>query len=165
MNPLDLSLVAVALISVIAGVVRGFVKELTALAGWVLAVVLVIHFSVSIGQRLPFDPGAGGVRTAIAAILIVLVCVLCASLLGRLLHAAMTAAKLGGTDRALGALFGIARAGAVWLLAALIIIDLGMAQRAFWKSSRLAPLLEAALRWMSPELVPSAPWLKVAPGA
>jgi membrane protein required for colicin V production len=165
MNPLDVALVAVALVSVIAGVVRGFVKELAALAGWVLAVVLVIQFSVSLGQRLPFDPGAGGVRTAIAAILIVLVCALSASLVGRLLSAVMTAAQLGGADRALGALFGIVRAGAVWLLAAVIILHLGMAQRPFWKSSRLAPLIEAALRWVSPELVPSAPWLKVAPGA
>jgi membrane protein required for colicin V production len=164
MNLLDVSLVSVALISVIAGALRGFVKELTALAGWVLAVLLVIHCSVSLGERLPFDPGAGGVRTAVAAILIVLVCVLSASLLGRMLRAVLTAAKLGGADRALGALFGIARAGAVWLLAAVIIIHLGMAQRPFWKSSRLAPLIEAALRWMSPELVPSAPWLKVVPG-
>jgi membrane protein required for colicin V production len=165
MSLVDLALIAVALISVVAGAMRGFVKELAALGGWVLAVLLVIQFSVSLGRRLPFDPASGGLRTAIAAILIVLICVLGASLVGRMLRAVITAAHLGGADRALGALFGVVRAAAVWLLAAVVVIHLGLGQRSYWKSSRLAPLIEAALRWMSPELLPSAPWLKVAPGA
>jgi membrane protein required for colicin V production len=154
----------VALISVLAGAIRGFVKEAAALAGWVVAVVLVLKFAVGIGQSLPFDPGSAGIRTAIAAILIVLVCILVASLVGRLLHAAMTAAKLGGPDRALGALFGIVRAAAVWLLVAVVVIHIGLAQRPFWKSSRLAPWLVAALRSVAPNLAPGADRPLVASG-
>ena len=101
MSLVDLALIAVALISVAAGAMRGFVKELAALGGWVLAVLLVIQFSVSLGRRLPFDPASGGLRTAIAAILIVLICVLGASLVGRMLRAVITAVHLGGADRAL----------------------------------------------------------------
>jgi membrane protein required for colicin V production len=142
---------------VILGAMRGFVKEATALAGWVVAVILVLNSSAGLGRRLPFEVGSAGVRTAIAAILIVLACVLTAHLLGRWLRAALTAAQLGGPDRALGALFGIARAAAVWLLIALVVVHAGLTQRPFWKSSRLAPLLEAALRLVSPELAPSAP--------
>jgi len=155
MNLFDMALVMAALVSVIIGAIRGFVKEAAALAGWVLAVALVLNASVSLGQRLPFDAGSVGVRTGIAAIVIVLVCVLTAHLVGRTLHAAISAAHLSGADRALGALFGIGRAAAVWLLVALVVIHVGLSERPFWRSSRLAPSLEAALRLISPELAPS----------
>jgi membrane protein required for colicin V production len=155
MNMFDISLLVAALVSVIIGAIRGFVKEAAALAGWILAVVLVLNSALSFGQRLPLEAGSVGIRTGIAAILIVLVCVLTAHLIGRLLRAAITAAQLGGADRALGALFGIGRAAAVWLLVAAIVIHVGLTEHAFWKSSRLAPSLEAALRLISPDLAPS----------
>ena len=155
MNMFDLSLLAAALASVIAGAIRGFVKEAAALAGWILAVVLVLNWAFSFGQHLPFSAGSAPIRTGIAAILIVLVCVLAAHLVGRLLRSAVTAAQLGGADRALGALFGIGRAAAVWLLAAVIVIRVGLTEQAFWTSSRLAPSLVAALRLLSPDMAPS----------
>jgi hypothetical protein len=43
----------------------------------------------------------------------------------------------------------------VWLLVALVVIHVGLAERPFWRSSRLAPSLEAALRLISPDLAPS----------
>jgi membrane protein required for colicin V production len=158
MNLFDLALLAVAAVSVITGALRGFVREAAALAGWVLAVALVLRGSEQLGQHLPFQAGSPGVRTAIAAILIVLACILAAHLAGRALRAAMAAAHLGGPDRALGALFGAARAAAIWLLIAVVVIHIGLSQRPFWKSSRLAPLLDAALRWISPDLSSTAHW-------
>jgi membrane protein required for colicin V production len=156
MNLFDMALIVAALASVVVGAIRGFVKEAAALAGWVLAFVLVMNASVTLGRHLPFDAGSSGVlRTAIAAIAIVLVCVLAAHLVGRLLRSAITAAQLGGADRALGALFGIGRAAAVWLVVAVVVIQVGLTESAFWKSSRLAPTLEAALRFISPGLAPS----------
>jgi membrane protein required for colicin V production len=163
MNLFDVALVVVAVVSVLAGAVRGFMREAAALVGWVAAVVLVVNTSARLGQHLPFEAGSAGARTAIAAILIVLACILAAHLVGRLLHAAMAAAQLGGPDRALGALFGVARATAVWLLIAVVVIHIGLSQQAFWKSSHLAPLLEAALRSISPELSSTAHWA-AAPG-
>jgi uncharacterized membrane protein required for colicin V production len=142
MNLLDAALAAVALVSVLAGAFRGFVRETVALTGWIVAAVLVLNASTGLGQRLPFDPGSTGARTAIAAILIVVLCTLCAALVGRILRAAMAAAHLGG-----------------------LVIHFGMSQRPFWKSSRLAPWLEAALRLASPGLAPSVLWPAPAPGA
>ncbi len=165
MNPLDIGLAAVALVSIVAGALRGFVREAVALTGWVVAAVLVLNTSTNLGMHLPFHAGSTGVRTAIAALLIVVVCTLIAALVGRLLRAAMTAAHLGGPDRALGALFGVARAVAVSLVVAVVVIHFGMSQQPFWKSSRVAPLLEAALRFASPGLVPSLDRPVSAPGA
>jgi len=154
MNPFDAALGLVTLLSILAGAFRGFVREAAALAGWILAVILVLSASRKLGLRLPFDPGSNEARTVIAAILIVLACTLGASLVGRLLRAALTAAKLGGPDRALGALFGAVRAGAIAVLTAAVVMHTGLAQRAFWMSSRTAPWLEAALRFASPGFVP-----------
>ena len=156
MNLFDLSLLMVALASIVLGVVRGFMQEAAALAGWILAVVLVLNSSVPLGERLPFHVGSINARTAVAAILIVLACVLSAHLVGRLLRVAIAAARLGGADRALGALFGVGRAAAAWLLVAAFVIYAGLSESPFWKSSRLAPSLEAALRFISPGLAPAA---------
>ncbi len=155
MNALDVGLCLILLISVLAGAWRGFVREAAALAGWITAAVLVVETARGLGGRLPFDPGSSAARTAIAAVLIVIVCVLSAALVGRALHAALTAAKLAGPDRALGALFGLARALAVALVVAAVVVHAGLTQRSFWKSSRLAPWLEAALRFVSPGIVPA----------
>lgn len=165
MNPIDIGLVMVALVSVAAGAWRGFAREALALAGWVAAAVLAIHLARPLGEKIPFDFGLAGVRTAIAAIAIVVVCTLLAGLAGRLLRQAMKAVDLGGPDRALGALFGAARAAAIGLVLATVVVHAGLAQRAFWKSSVAAPWLEAALRFASPAFAPATERSASATGA
>jgi membrane protein required for colicin V production len=154
-NPIDAGLLLVTVLSVLVGAWRGLVREAFGLAGWVLAAVLAMKFARVIGEHLPFGASVPGVRTAVGAVAIVIVCTLAASLLGRLLKEAMKAIRLGGPDHALGALFGAVRAMAIGLVLATIVVHAGLAQRAFWKSSVAAPWLEAALRFASPAFVPS----------
>jgi membrane protein required for colicin V production len=156
MNPVDIFFVVVVLVSIITGLFRGFVREVASIAGWLAAAYLVINFSHELGHRLPLGGTAEGARTAAAAILIVVACTLCASLIGRLLRAAMTSAKLGGSDRVLGGLVGALRAVAMCMLLAVIALHLGAARERIWTSSIAAQSLEAALRFVSPGIVPAS---------
>ena len=54
---------------------------------------------------------------------------------------------------------------AISLVVAVVVIHFGMSQRPFWKSSRSAPWLEAALRLVLPGLEPSVLWPAPGPGA
>jgi membrane protein required for colicin V production len=164
-NPIDVGLLLVATVSVAVGAWRGFAREALALAGWLAAALLAIRLARPLGEKIPFDLGISGARTAIAAVAIVVVCTLLAGLAGRLLRDAMKAANLGGPDRALGALFGAVRAAAIGLVVATVIVHAGLAQRAFWKSSLAAPWLEAALRFASPAFVPTTERSASATGA
>jgi membrane protein required for colicin V production len=155
MNPIDAGLLLVTVLSVLVGAWRGLVREAFGLAGWILAAVVAMKFARPLGEHLPFGAGVPGVRTAVSAVAIVIVCTLGASLLGRLLREAMKAIRLGGADRALGALFGVVRAVAIGLVVATVVVHAGLRQRTFWKSSVAAPWLEAALRLASPAFVPS----------
>jgi membrane protein required for colicin V production len=154
-NPIDAGLLLLTVLSVLVGAWRGLVREVFGLAGWVVSAVLAMKFARVLGEHLPFGAGVPGVRTAVGAVAIVIVCTLAASLLGRLLQGAMKAIRLGGADHALGAFFGAVRAAAIGLVVATVVVHTGLAQRAIWKSSVAAPWLEAALRFASPAFVPS----------
>jgi membrane protein required for colicin V production len=164
MNFVDIAFVAIAAVSVLVGALRGFVREAMALAGWIAAAVLVLNFAHELGERLRFGSISSGLGTALAALLIVVACVLCASLVGRLLRAAIAAVKLGGPDRALGALLGAARAAAISIMVTAVVLYTGMGNGPAWKASFAAQGLEAALRFVSPAVVPAVGRLVSAPG-
>ncbi len=156
LTTLDLVLAAVVLASTLAGALRGLIREAVSLAGWVLAVVLVVGYSRWLGERLPIPAGWPLLRLLAGGALILVAVLLVASLLGHLLHALLSAAKLSGVDRALGALFGFARGVLVVLLAGLAVIYGGLSGQPFWTGSQSAPWIEAALRWAGPLLPPHA---------
>jgi membrane protein required for colicin V production len=74
------------------------------------------------------------------------------SLAGLLLSKIVKAVGLGGVDRLLGALFGVAR-GLLIVLAAAVLAGLTSAPRQpFWKDSASAPLLARAVGALKPLL-------------
>jgi membrane protein required for colicin V production len=152
MNALDWTIVALLAISVLLGVWRGFVREVLSLAGWVVGLWLALRYASTLGESLPFELEWPGARTAIAALVIVLGCVVAAALAAWLIGKFMNAVKLTGTDRLLGALFGLARALIVLWLLVLVASRTALAQQPLWRDSVLVPHAEAAVRF-------AAPWL------
>ena len=74
------------------------------------------------------------------------------ALVGLILSKIMKAAGLGGLDRMLGAIFGIAR-GLLIVLAAALLAGLTSAPRqAFWRDSATGPLLMQAAQALKPLL-------------
>lgn len=157
MNPLDWAIVAVVGLSALLGLWRGLVREVFALAGWVVAIWLALRHASTLGAALPFDPGMPSVRTAVAALVIVVGVLIVATLMGWLLGKLLAAVKLGPLDRSLGGLFGLARG----LLIVLVLVFLGsrtaLAQEPLWRGSTLLPHVEAAVRFAAPHFPPLLP--------
>jgi membrane protein required for colicin V production len=101
---------------------------------------------------LPFELPIEGMNTALAAVLILLACLITAALAGALLRALLAVVKLSFADRVLGAAFGLLRA----LLIVGGLVLLGAATEApkldWWKASRLLPWVQACVRFASPVL-------------
>src|SRR5215470_11889216 len=77
--------------------------------GCVAAVLLSLHYAAPLGFYLPGDIAWPALRTWIAVAIIVIVCLFAAAALGWMVHKFIAVAKLSGTDRMLGAIFGLLR--------------------------------------------------------
>lgn len=152
MTTADWVLVGLLALSVLMGVLRGFVREAVALAGWIAAVVLALRYSQQVGEALPIDIAWPAVRVALGAVLIVVGTVFVASLLGWALKKLLAASHLTATDRVLGGLFGVVRAVLVVFAFAWFTSGTAMSRQTWWRESTFLPPIEAALRFAAPRL-------------
>lgn len=149
MQGADYIIVAVVGVSVILGVVRGFVREAVALLSWLVGIWVAWRFS---GFLHPYLGGAleSPEQKAWAARVIVLLLVLLAgALIGAILSwVTNTAAGLGLLDRMLGFLFGLTRGAVLVGVGVMIGHALQLDGEAWWKRARLMPYAEYVGHWL-----------------
>lgn len=139
----DLVVLGVCAVSVLFGVLRGFVREALSLLVWVFAFAAArIASPAAVGLFAPWvtEPG---LREPIAFGAVFLAALVAGSLLTRLLGLIVDATGLTGLDRTLGLLFGAARALVLLVVVTALAAPL-FADAAWWQASRLLPWLLAA---------------------
>jgi membrane protein required for colicin V production len=138
--------------SVVISTLRGLVKEILSLLGWVVAFVVANMYGAQLGPMLPSVIPGETVRLIVAFIALFLGVRILMGLLSLALGALIEASGLSLADRGLGGLFGLAR-GIVIVLAAVILCSMtSIPQQAFWKDALLSPLAEAGARTVKPFL-------------
>jgi len=149
---LDWALLAVLLVSVVVGLVRGFLFECLALAGWVVAWFAAQWGAPQLAPWLPVGAPDSALNLAAAFALCFLAALIVWTLLARLLRLLIHATPLSVPDRLLGAGFGLLR-GAVLLLAVATVVALTPAsQSTAWRASQGARWLDVALAGLKPLL-------------
>jgi membrane protein required for colicin V production len=151
MSGADWLIVAALALSVLLGIARGVVREMLALAGWIFGIVVALQFAEPIGSRLPMDWPIL-LKTALAAVFIVVGALLIAALIGAGLRALLAAAKLKLEDRLLGGIFGLVRGVLMVGLAVLIAAAVDAPSQSWWQQSSLLPWAQAGVRFASPWL-------------
>jgi membrane protein required for colicin V production len=147
----DYAVIAVVSLSVLLAAYRGVLREIAALAGWVAAVILSGLYAQELAQLLPATM-APMLRAVAAYLAIFLGVLLLSGLAGLLLAKLFRAAGLGVADRAVGAVFGLAR-GAVIVFVGVMLAGLtGLPKEAFWREAALARPLETAVLAARPAL-------------
>lgn len=148
----DLVLVAVLLLSVLVGVLRGFVFELLSLLGWVAAWFAAQWFAPQVAVWLPVGAPGSALNLGAAFALTFIAALILWTLAARLIRLLLHATPLSLVDRLLGALFGALR-GLVLLLALAVVVGLTpLAKSSAWQQSRGAHWLSAALHVLMPLL-------------
>ena len=145
MNTLDWAVVAVLGASILLGLLRGFMREMISLAGWIAGIWLAFRFATAIGASVPLGQEWPLARTAVVAVLIVVGCVFAAALVGWLVRELIKAAKLSAADRTLGGLFGLVRGLLIIGLAVFLVRDTALYREPLWRESLVLPQVEAAL--------------------
>jgi membrane protein required for colicin V production len=138
----DYVLVAICVASAAFGFWRGFVKEAIALVTWVAAIGLAWYAAWMIEPRLGEWSAAPELRIWAARALIFVGVLLIGGLIAWSLRAVIRKTGLSGTDRTLGALFGLAR-GILFLgLFALFIGLADLDSEVWWTEARFRPFSE-----------------------
>ncbi len=132
---------AIVLASALFAFLRGIVKELLALASWVVGLGAAFVFAGPIGALLPEMQGYPSLRYLIAFIVILVAVLVAGALLTWVLRGGVRAIGLGFLDRGLGAVFGVARGLLIVLTFVIIAGSTGLSAQDWWQNSVLAPYL------------------------
>lgn len=152
MTIFDYLVLFVLICSVVISTLRGLVREILSLLGWIVSFVVANAYSEALAELLP-DMIPGASTRLIAAFLVLFIgCRILMGLLAMALDAVVKASGLTLADRGLGGLFGLAR-GLVIVLAAVLLCGLtAIPQQPFWRDALFAPLAETAAQTVKPYL-------------
>lgn len=143
MTPIDYILIAIVVISMLFGAIRGFLRESVALLGWLIGLWLAWRYAPELQPYLGGTLAGTELQVWVARLILLLGAVLAAWLVGGLLGYLVQRSGLTlGLDRILGAVFGLVR-GAVIVGFAVMLADAArMNGEPWWKSSKLIPVGE-----------------------
>jgi membrane protein required for colicin V production len=147
----DYAVLAIVGLSVLLAVLRGVVREIAALAGWVAALVLSALFAQDLAQHLPVSL-APMLKVVIAYLVIFLSVLLLSGLAGMLLAKLFRAAGLGFADRAVGALFGLVRGALIVFVGVMLAGLTSLPKEPFWREAVLSGPVETAVLAARPVL-------------
>ena len=142
MNWVDYAIVAIAIASAAFGYWRGFVKEAIALITWLLAIFLAWQAAWIVEGRLGEWTAAPELRIWAARAIVFIAVLIIGGLLAWLLRAVIRSSGLSGTDRSLGALFGLARGVLLVGLIAILVDIVDFESESWWDGARLRPFSE-----------------------
>ncbi len=155
MTLFDYVVLFVLVTSVIISMLRGLVKEILSVLGWIAAFVVANAYGATLAPMLPHAIPGEAVRLMVAFIALFIGVRILAGLLALAIDAAVKATGLSLADRGLGGVFGLAR-GIVIVLAGVIVAGMtDLPKQAFWKDAMLSPIAETAVRTVKP-LLPEA---------
>ena len=142
MTAIDYAVLLIVAVSVLLGVMRGFVREVLSLAAWVLAFWGAEMFSPALSGMLPQAISGAPLRMLIAFAAIFLGVLIVAALAAKLLSGLVKRVGLGWMDGLLGSVFGLARGALIVLVLVLLSGMTAIPESSLWKHAQLRGMLE-----------------------
>ena len=141
-------------LSVLIGVMRGLLREVLSIAGWVAAFLVAKFYTAQLSPLLPQAISADSLRYMAAFIVLFLSTLIITSLLAMALSQVFKATGLGWIDRIFGAVFGVARGlmivGMFVMLSGLTDFPKSSSWSAAMFSAPLEAMVMSARPWMPP---------------
>ena len=101
MTEIDWIIIALLALSTIVGIMRGVMREVLAIAGWVIGILLAMNFSADLAEHIPLESIGWIPRVMIAAVLIIVAVLFICGLIGMLIRKMLEVAAITFEDRAL----------------------------------------------------------------
>jgi membrane protein required for colicin V production len=139
MNWIDYLLLALMVLSCVAGVLRGLLRELISLVTWVGAVWVAWQFAYVLEPHLGGALASPDVRAWAARTIIFLAFVLLGTGIGLIVGHLVRLSIFSGTDRFLGVIFGFLRGLVIAGLFVMLCHALRLNAEPWWRGSTLIP--------------------------
>lgn len=159
----DYIIIGIVIFSILVSLLRGFAREVMSLASWVVAFLVASHFYPYLANLLTqidtpyFRNGAAIAILFIASLLV-------GAIVNYIVGQLVDKTGLSGTDRVLGACFGLLR-GVLIVAALLFFLDTftNFSQIEWWQESKLIPHFGFIVEWFFQQLQASSSFLKSTP--
>lgn len=135
----DVAIIVICLMSTAYGLWRGFAKEALSLATWLAAIFLAWQFTWLVEPFLGTWVAQPELRVWAARAVIFVVVLVAGGLVGWIVRELIRHTGLGGMDRTLGGLFGLARGALIVGLVAIGMQLTGLDRNPWWQQARLRP--------------------------
>lgn len=146
-NWLDYGILALIVVSVIMGIVRGFVREAMSLVTWVVAIVVGVLYCQPVAALFT-SISMEGVRLLLAFILLALSTLIVGGIISYFLARLITFTGFSITDRLIGILFGLARGAVVISFLVMLAEPTPFKNDPLWRESTLVPRFQPMAAWM-----------------
>lgn len=152
MTAFDYILLFVLGCSLVIGTMRGFLRELLSLAGWVVAFIVANMYGGKLAPMLPAALPGATLRLIVAFIVLFIAARIAMMLFAKAVDALVSAGGLSGLNRFLGCVFGLARGVLISLVLVLLCGMTAVPQQPFWKNAMFSPYAEQAAMMTLPFL-------------
>ncbi len=152
MTAFDYIVIAIIAGSVLVALIRGLVAEVLSLGSWLLAFWCAKEFAPSVSAFMPASVPSEGLRLVASFVALFFLAWLATALLRITLTSLLDSTGLGGVNRFLGAVFGLAR-GLVLVTALVLIGGLSdLPRQPMWRNAVLAAPFETLALSLRPWL-------------
>ncbi|MCG8464575.1 MAG: CvpA family protein [Xanthomonadales bacterium] len=152
LNWADYVILGVLGVSILVGILRGFIREVMSIAVWTAAITLAYMGVAPGAELLTHAVDVPSMRVVIAFAAIFLVVLVVGGLLTWLMGRLIATTGLAPTDRMVGMVFGLARGVAIVGIAVLLARFTPFPQDPWWQESKLLPhferVAETAESWL-----------------
>ncbi|AWX14606.1 colicin V synthesis protein [Mergibacter septicus] len=149
---IDYIIIGIVLFSIFISLFRGFVREVLSLATWIVAFLVSSNFYPNIADYLT-EVKSDYVRNGTAIALLFIATLIAGVIVNFTVSKLVDTTGLTGTDRVLGACFGLLR-GILVVAALLFFLDTftDFSQTDWWKESKLIPHFGFVIDWFFQQL-------------
>ena len=149
---IDYIIIGIIAFSILVSLLRGFVREVLSLGSWVVAFIVASQFYPYLAAYL--------IRNGTAIGILFVLTLIVGAIVNYVISQLVDKTGLSGTDRVLGAIFGLVR-GALIVAALLFFMDTftNFEQTDWWKESQLIPHFGFIIEWFFQQLQASSSFL------
>lgn len=173
LNWVDYIFLAIFLFSTLAGLTRGFVREIVSLITLIAAFVIAILFAHPLAAMFSHSSAVQGaveqaanvqsasyLSVSIAFALLFMGTIIVGAIISSILNMAFKVGILGFGNRLLGGVFGLIRAFIVNLVIIFIVQLSPIAEEGWWKASQVVTQYQPAVQWLGNMVAPGIEMLK-----
>ncbi len=152
MTGFDYLVLAVMLVSIFLGMLRGVVREVLSLLSWVAAFWVAKSFALHLMPLLPNAIPGYPLRIFVSFIILFVIVLLFAKLATLSISGMLRSLRLGGVDRFLGGLFGLARGVFLVMLTVMLAGLTALPREPYWREAAFSGPFETLVVFVKPWL-------------